>query len=214
VASPLEIDAVVFDVLGTLVDEPAGIRRAIAASIPDRSDGRVDELLGLWQRHVDARQREVVESHDPYVDSTEIDREAAALVAAEAGVTDPAAVDDLAAAAKRLDPWPDAVLSSAARPALTRLSAYAGLRWHQVLSAADVHSYKPAPQVYELAVRSTGIPPHRLLKVAAHAWDLRGAQAIGMRTAYVERPVGDPPGATDSFDIVTTGLDELVEILG
>ena len=30
----------------------------------------------------------------------------------------------------------------------------------------------------------------RLLMVAAHAWDLRGAQAVGMRTAYVERPVG------------------------
>jgi 2-haloacid dehalogenase len=26
--------------------------------------------------------------------------------------------------------------------------------------------------------------------VAAHAWDLRGAQAAGMSTAYVERPVG------------------------
>ena len=45
--------------------------------------------------------------------------------------------------------------------------------------------------------------------VAAHAWDLRGAQAVGMRTAYVERPVGDPPDAIDSFDLDARSLDDL-----
>ena len=45
--------------------------------------------------------------------------------------------------------------------------------------------------------------------VAAHAWDLRGAQAVGMRTAYVERPVGDPPSTTDSFDLYAPNLDDL-----
>jgi 2-haloacid dehalogenase len=45
--------------------------------------------------------------------------------------------------------------------------------------------------------------------VAAHAWDLRGAQALGLRTAYVERPVGDPPGPTDSFDLYATSLEDL-----
>ena len=49
--------------------------------------------------------------------------------------------------------------------------------------------------------------------VAAHAWDLRGAQAVGMRTAYVERPVGDPPSATDSFDLFVRSLDELATSL-
>ncbi len=46
--------------------------------------------------------------------------------------------------------------------------------------------------------------------VAAHAWDLRGAQALGLRTAYVQRPVGDPPLATDSFDYHTASLADLV----
>jgi DNA-binding transcriptional ArsR family regulator len=30
--------------------------------------------------------------------------------------------------------------------------------------------------------------------------DLRGAQAAGMRSAYVHRPVGDPPTGSDDFD--------------
>ena len=36
---------------------------------------------------------------------------------------------------------------------------------------------------------------------------------MGMRTAYVERPVGDPPSATDSFDLSAKSLDDLATIL-
>lgn len=68
--------------------------------------------------------------------------------------------------------------------------------------------------MYRLAPRATGSAPERLLMVAAHAWDLRGAQAIGMRTAYVARPVGDPPAPSDSFDLTATGLDDLASQLG
>lgn len=49
--------------------------------------------------------------------------------------------------------------------------------------------------------------------VAAHAWDLRGAQAVGMRTAYVKRPVGDPPRETDTFNWRSNSLDELADAL-
>jgi 2-haloacid dehalogenase len=34
-----------------------------------------------------------------------------------------------------------------------------------------------------------------------------------MRTAYVERPVGDPPTSSDVFDGGFGGLDELVAVL-
>ncbi|HEY6739316.1 MAG TPA: hypothetical protein VI076_10745 [Actinopolymorphaceae bacterium] len=36
---------------------------------------------------------------------------------------------------------------------------------------------------------------------------------MGMRTAYVERPVGDPPAPTDSFDYHATGRRELLAAL-
>ena len=49
--------------------------------------------------------------------------------------------------------------------------------------------------------------------VAAHAWDLRGAQAVGMRAAYVQRPVGDPPTGADAFEGWFGGLDELATAL-
>jgi 2-haloacid dehalogenase len=104
-------------------------------------------------------------------------------------------------------------LSNASRTALLRLNAHAGLPWHQALSSEAVLAYKPAPEVYQLAIDTAGCPPERVLMVAAHAWDLRGAQARGMRTAYVQRPVGDPPTSSDVFNWRFNGLDELVTAL-
>ncbi|GAA4623930.1 haloacid dehalogenase type II [Actinoallomurus vinaceus] len=218
-----DIDVIVFDILGTMVDEPSGIRRGIRTLLPDIDDARTSELVEVWYRHVDEQQQEVLAGRRPYSDSTVIDLEAATRVAAEAGVSDADAVRSLAASGQRLEPWPDSVpaldriasrfpvvgLSNASRSALTRISAHAGLRWHQVLSAEDAHNYKPHPAVYRLAIANAGCSPDRLLMVAAHAWDLRGAQAVGMRTAYVERPVGDPPSAIDAFELHAKSLDDL-----
>ncbi len=222
-----DFDMVVFDILGTMVDEPSGIRRGVQALLPDADDAKAGELLELWSRHVDEQQQEMLAGRRAYASSTVVDLEAARLVAAAVGVSDAQTVRTLAPSHQRLDPWPDSVaalariasrypvvgLSNASQSALTRISAHAGLRWHQVLSAEDAQSYKPHPDVYRLAITNAGSSPDRLLKVAAHAWDLRGAQAVGMRMAYVERPVGDPPSATDSFDFHAASLDDLATVL-
>ncbi|MFC5748238.1 haloacid dehalogenase type II [Actinomadura rugatobispora] len=225
--SHADIDVIVFDILGTMVDEPGGIGRGLRTLLPDIDDARTSELVEVWHAHVAEQQQEILAGRRPYAASTVIDLEAATRVAAEAGINDADAVRSLAASGQRLEPWPDSVpaldrlaarfpvvgLSNASQAALTRISAHAGLRWHQVLSAEDARGYKPHPDVYRLAIRNAGCSPDRLLMVAAHAWDLRGAQAVGMRTAYVERPVGDPPSATDSFDLEAKSLDDLATSL-
>ncbi|MFD3423179.1 haloacid dehalogenase type II [Streptomyces decoyicus] len=218
-----EIDTVVFDVLGTLVDEPAGIRAGIRALDASLDETGTERLLSLWQQHIEREQRRILDGDRPYLPSDVLDREAAQLVADTAGVGDPAAVAALALSGRRLPPWPDTVaglarladrfpligLSNASRTALLGLNAHAGLRWHQALSAEDARTYKPDPEVYRLAVTVSGRPPERLLMVAAHAWDLRGAQGLGLRTAYVARPVGDPPTSSDRFDLHADGLADL-----
>ncbi|MQA09756.1 MAG: haloacid dehalogenase type II [Pseudonocardiaceae bacterium] len=222
-----EIQVVVFDVLGTLVDEPSGLRAEIRDAVPVSDDASVDELLTSWQEHVEVEQQRIGQGHRTYVNSEIIDGEDAGRVADHAGLADPAIIARLATAGQRLPPWADSVaglerlaqrfpllgLSNASRTALLRLNAHAGLRWHQALSAEAVQAYKPAPEVYRLAIDTAGCSPERVLMVAAHAWDLRGAQARGMRTAYVQRPVGDPPTSSDEFDWRFNGLDELVTAL-
>lgn len=222
-----DIEVVVFDVLGTLVDEPSALRAAIRDAVPASDDAAVDELLTLWQRHVELEQRHIAQGHRPYANTEIIDAEAAQRVADHAGLANPAAIARLATAGQRLLPWADSVaglerlaqqfpvlgLSNASRTALLRLNAHAGLRWHQALSSEAALAYKPAPEVYQLAIDTAGCSPERVLMVASHAWDLRGAQARGMRTAYVQRPVGDPPTTSDVFDGRFSGLDELVTAL-
>jgi len=136
-------------------------------------------------------------------------------------------MQSLALSGRRLPAWSDTViglahladrfpligLSNASRTTLLGINAHAGLRWHQALLAEDARSYKPAPSVYEFAVAVSGAPPERLLMVAAHAWDLRAAQNLGLRTAYVARRVGDPPKPSDRFDLHAHDLADLADQL-
>ncbi|MFF6783596.1 hypothetical protein [Streptomyces sp. NPDC012510] len=48
--------------------------------------------------------------------------------------------------------------------------------------------------------------------IAAHAWDLRGAQNVGLRMAHVARPVGDPPAPSDRFDAHASDLTDLTDV--
>ncbi|MDX3802221.1 haloacid dehalogenase type II [Streptomyces sp. AK04-3B] len=225
--SELEIDAIVFDVLGTLVDEPAGIRAGIRALDPSLDDPRIEQLSLLWQQHIAREQRRILDGGRPYLTSDVLDREVARLVADAAGIDEPTAVAALALSGRQLPPWPDTVaglarlaerfpligLSNASRTALLGLNSHAGLRWHQALSAEDARTYKPDPAVYRLAVTASGRPAERLLMVATHAWDLRAAQGLGLRTAYVTRPVGDPPTSSDRFDLHADDLADLADQL-
>lgn len=222
-----DIEVVVFDVLGTLVDEPGGIAAAIREALPDAGLLAVDELVALWQRHVEDEQARMARGEREYANTEVIDAEAAQQVAMHAGITDPGVIAKLATAGQRLAPWEDSVaglerlswhfpvigLSNASRAALLRLNAFAGLRFHQALSSEWAGAYKPAPDVYRLALDAAACPPERTLMVAAHAWDLRGAQAVGMGTAYIARSIGDPPKDTDTFDAHFDSLDALAEAL-
>lgn len=220
-----DIDVVVFDILGTLVDEPDGIGAAIREALPDADD--TAELVALWQRHVEAEQESIARGERPYASTDVIDAEAAQMIADRAGLSDPDVLSRLATAGQRLAPWDDSIagverlawhfpvvgLSNAGKAALLQLNAFAGLRFHQALSSELAGAYKPSPEVYRLALDAAGCAPERVLMVAAHAWDLRGAQAVGMRTAYVARPVGDPPKDDDAFDGHFEGLDALTAAL-
>ena len=51
--------------------------------------------------------------------------------------------------------------------------------------------YKPAPENYLKALELLKLRPEQCVTVAAHAYDLRGAKAVGMKTVYVRRWTDD-----------------------
>lgn len=106
-----------------------------------------------------------------------------------------------------LDPHPDVVpavrlardagvrlvtLTNGSAENTLRLLRRAGLDEdvEQVLSVDDVRRWKPAPEIYHHAVRSSGVGPDRLALVAAHAWDTHGAHRAGLTTGWVARRDG------------------------
>ena len=212
---------VVFDVLGTLVDQTGSMERRVSARTGADS-GAAAEVARRWLGHVAEQERAIVEGRRAFVPSHELDLEALSLLVRER-LLSAADAERLTDASEWLEPWPDTVaglellaadctvlgLSNASRRVLAGLSTHAGLRWHQVLSAQDAGTYKPGPEVYEVAMASapaaSGVP----FMVAAHAWDLRAAAAAGMRTAYVPRADGDPAGPGDTFDLRATSLLDL-----
>ena len=134
----------------------------------------------------------------------------------------------------RLHPWPDAVsglsrlraryvvatLSNGNVSLLVDMARHAGLPWDCILSAELARRYKPDPEVYRMAADLLGLEPQAVMMVAAHKLDLRAAQAVGFRTAYVPRPMEFGPDAVPdttpepSFDLVAADFNDLAARLG
>jgi 2-haloacid dehalogenase len=212
---------VVFDVLGTLVDQAGSLGRRVS-EVTGIKSGAAAYVARRWVERITEQEREIVEHRRAFAPSHELDREVLNSLVHER-LLPPGSAVRLADASERLLPWPDAAagldllagdlpvlgLSNASRRVLAGLSAGGGLRWHQVLSAEDAGTYKPGREIYELALASAPAAAEPPFMVAAHAWDLRAAAAAGMRTAYLPRPGGDLPRPGDGFDLHATNLVDL-----
>ncbi len=55
-------------------------------------------------------------------------------------------------------------------------------------SIEDIKVYKPDLRAYQWVVDQLGLEPEYVLMVAAHGWDVAGAKAAGLQTAFVSRP--------------------------
>lgn len=134
----------------------------------------------------------------------------------------------------RLTPWPDvlaglarlkqryiiAALSNGNMALLTNMAKHSALPWDCILSAELARHYKPDSEVYQTAADLLGLPPSQVLMVAAHQHDLRGAQAVGMKTALIPRPLEygpdrrPDPTVDPTFDLVAADFADLADQLG
>jgi 2-haloacid dehalogenase len=59
--------------------------------------------------------------------------------------------------------------------------------FEDMLSVADAERWKPAPEAYRYPLAKCDVEPAASLMVAVHPWDLAGAAAVGMQTAWINR---------------------------
>jgi len=237
-----QVQALVFDVFGTVVDwrtsviaeaEALGRAQGVKADWAAFADEwRVDGYLGgmakirngeaPWAIVDDLHRRKLVELLDKY------------------GVHGLAEtkVDDFNRVWHRLGPWPDSVagltrlkrkfiissLSNGNVSLLTNMAKNAGLPWDCVIGCDLFKAYKPMPAAYQGTARLLNLRPEQVMLVAAHHDDLEAAQAQGFRTAFVARPTEYGPGrgpdtplagaGNDRFDFAATDFLDLAGQLG
>jgi 2-haloacid dehalogenase len=81
------------------------------------------------------------------------------------------------------------------------------------LSVDAVQRWKPAPEPYRYAATELGAEPATVVLVAAHPWDCAGAQAAGLRAAWVWRSSPHWPAVFPPPEVRGPDLPAVVEAL-
>src|SRR4051794_8124154 len=222
--------ALVFDVMGTVVDDAGGVRATTAAALTrrgDRGQAALDVAATTNERPPHLLP-DASTGARPWAPHRELRREVVREAVTAAGLPplSSAEEDELSGVVAHVDPWPDSAealtrlrqdrivvaLTNADPAELAGLSQHGGLAWHLALSARPSGAFKPDPRAYAVAVDALELAPFEIMKVAAHVWDLRGAARVGMQTCYVRRPGEDPPPEGE-FDLVVDDLLNLADVL-
>ncbi|MFJ7210632.1 haloacid dehalogenase type II [Amycolatopsis sp. NPDC098790] len=81
----------------------------------------------------------------------------------------------------------------------------------RIFSAEQVGRLKPAPEPYRQVLAA--YPDHKAVMIAAHDWDIAGAQAAGLETALLARPGVHPLPGSPAPTYTASTLPELAELL-
>jgi len=232
-----QIKALVFDVFGTVVDWHSSVTRH------GEKFGKANDITADWVAFAEGWRAK----YGPFMDKvrsgelpwTELDtlhRMGLEELLGDFGITGVSeeAKADLNLAWHRLDAWPDAppglhrlkskfilaTMSNGNIALMTDMAKYAGLPWDCILGAELAHAYKPDPKTYLTGVELLHLKPEQVMMVAAHQGDLLAAAKLGLRTAFVKRPLErGPNGKVDttpdpSFDYVCDDFRDLAAQLG
>ena len=221
-----EPEALAFDMYGTLVD-PVGIGEQLKRYLPEEAH----KVAEVWRR----KQLEYtfrLTSMERYEDFELVTRKALDYALAVVGrELEPDQKDALMARYDDLERFADVepglerlkeaghkmvVFSNGTPRMLDALIDATGLRpyFQGLVSADEVRAYKPSPKVYRHAARRLGRPIGEVRLVSSNPFDDIGAEAAGMRAAWVDRSgglfdtLGPPP------EIVVGSLTELADALG
>ena len=232
-----QVDALVFDVFGTVVDW----RTSVADE--GRMLGKTKGITADWEAFADAWRGKyqpfmgkVRSGELPWTKLDMLHRLGLDEVLTEFGITSLTEDEkiDLNRAWHRLHPWSDSVpglyrlkakfilgtMSNGNIALMTNMAKFAGLPWDCILGAEVAKAYKPDPKTYLTGAELLDLPPERVMMVAAHQNDLLAAQKVGLKTAFVPRPLergaGNSPGLTPdpSFDVVATDFVDLASQMG
>lgn len=231
------LKALVFDVFGTVVDWRTSVAREVE-HVAKQKGLTVDgvKFADAWRAEYAPSMARVRSGELPWTKLDRLHRTILDKIVSDFGLSSltEAEMDAFNRVWHRLRPWPDAVagltrlkkrftiapLSNGNISLMTDLAKHAGLPWDCILGAELVRHYKPDPEVYQSAADFLDLEPAEVMMVAAHLGDLRAAKGVGLRTAFVVRPLEFGPAgkpdleADSSVDLSAKDFNDLASQLG
>jgi 2-haloacid dehalogenase len=213
--------ALVFDAYGTLFDVHSVARRC-ETFWPGKGallsqTWRAKQLEYTWQRSLMRRYR-------PF---SQVTREALAYACQALRLPlDEKRIEALMGEYRVLELYPDvkdflerlktekrAILSNGSPDMLQPLVEHSGLKFDAVLSVDELKIYKPAPEVYELAVRKLQIRKEDIGFISSNCWDALGARAFGFTVYWINRAAAPIDRLGAAPDVILKSLGELTQTL-
>jgi 2-haloacid dehalogenase len=214
----MKLDALVFDAYGTLFDVHSVMRRC-EACWPGKGAAlstawRAKQLEYTWQRSL-------MRVYKPF---SEVTRDALAHSCEMLGLPlSPAQTEQLMGEYLKLAVFPDvalqglpgkkAILSNGSPDMLDPLVKQSGLRFDAVLSVDELKIFKPAPEVYALAVKRLDVEAERIGFVSSNCWDALGAKAFGFNVFWINRSGAPVDRLGPQPDAILKSLGDLPEVL-
>jgi len=234
----MAVRALVFDVFGTVVDWRGSLIDDLSAWGRERGlDGDWTGLVDAWRGTYKPSMDEVrAHPERGFVVLEDLQRASLERLAPRFGLSSlkDDDLDHVNMGWRRLKPWSDSVagltrlkarfliapLSNGNLALTAGMAKQAGLPWDVVFGSDLFGHYKPDPDVYLGAARLLRLSPSELMMVAAHNSDLKAAQELGLKTAFVARPTEYGPHQTRDFeaegdwDVVARDFGDLADRLG
>lgn len=227
------VQALFFDVFGTLVDWRTSVARE-ARAILEPLGHRLDweAFADAWRGEYQPGMEEVRSGRIPFSKLDLLHRRNLERFLPRVNVTglSDAVLHDLTLAWHRLDAWPEVPAALARLKTRYRIAPVSNgnislmvdlarrntLPWDAILGAEVAGDYKPKPQVYLAACAALDLAPENCMMVAAHSSDLEAAAACGLRTGHIARPDEHGPGTGEFGPSVPVDLfgSDLADLAG
>ena len=211
-------NALVFDAYGTLFDV-----HSVQARCEALWPGKGAALSQMWRRKQleYTWQRSLMRRYAPFSQVTEdalvfsceflklqIDRDAKQSLLSEYRRL--AAFPDVSRTFERFSGRKLAILSNGSPDMLDPLVAQSGLAFDAVLSVDELMVYKPAPEVYQLAVDRLKTPKEDIGFVSSNGWDAQGAKSFGFTVYWINRAGAPVDRLGFEPDKIVQSLDEIL----
>ncbi|KGP72204.1 haloacid dehalogenase type II [Pontibacillus yanchengensis] len=216
----MSVKAFVFDAYGTLFDVHS-VQIRLEEMFPNKSEAISQEWRSRQVHYFFIRQ--LIDGYKPFDQITKWALQDALIVnQVEYSEED---IQEMLEVYKQLQPFPEVkqvleelkdkqlvIFSNGTMDMLEPLLNYNELdQTLGLLSADQIHIYKPSPHAYQFAIDQLGLQKDEVLFMSSNPWDITGASSFGLHTAWIRRGQAKWPTIDEEPDQIYSDLKGILD---